>query len=402
MSDEIKGLIEAQGRAFEEFKSTVNAEIEAKSKGSVDALFADKFTTLNASLDDISAKLAAAEKKSARPVAGASNMTDAQIEHKAAWRKWAADGEGVAELKSLEQKAYSISVNADGGFALPKEIDSMIGELLVDISPIRALSTVVTVGTTNYNKIVDINGMASGWVAETAARTTTNSSQFANISPTMGTLYANPAATQDSLDDAFFNLEAHIAQEIAQEFARAEGAAFIVGTGTNQPTGFTTGTPVVTADAARAFGVLQYVASGVAAAMPTTFDPFVDMVQALKAGHRAGASWVTNKAAIGSMRKLKESTGAFLWQPSMQAGVPDTFLGYPVVEAEDMPAVAASSFSVAFGNFKDGYLIADRIGVRQLRDPFTNKPYVQFYTTKRLGGIVQNSQAIKLLKCALT
>jgi HK97 family phage major capsid protein len=202
------------------------------------------------------------------------------------------------------------------------------------------------------------------------------------------------------LDDAFFNVEAWIVEEIANEFARNENAAFISGNGTDRPTGFLAGTPVATADSARAWGVLQYVASGAAAALPTSPDTFITLVHALKAGHRANARWMMSKDLLSSVRKYKSTDGQYLWQPSLQAGVPSSFLGYPVVEAEDMPLVAANTFPVAFGDFRAGYLIVDRMQTRLLRDPYTSKPNVLFYATKRVGGIVQNSEAIKLLKIA--
>jgi HK97 family phage major capsid protein len=265
---------------------------------------------------------------------------------------------------------------------------------------VRSVAQVVQIGTSDYRKIAAIGGTASGWVGETDARPETATSAFAQIVPTMGEVYANPRSTQIMLDDAFFNVEAWIADEISKEFARAENAAFISGNGTNRPTGFLTGTPVATADSVRAWGVLQYTPSGQAAALPTSPDAFVTLVHTLKAGHRANSRWMMSKDLLGSVRKYKSTDGQYLWQPSLQAGVPSTFLGYPVVEAEDMPAVAANTFPVAFGDFQAGYLIVDRMGVRMIRDPYTSKPNVLFYATKRVGGIVQNSEAIKLLKIA--
>lgn len=401
---EVKGLIEAQGRAFEEFKSANDERIKAEAKGAADALFEAKAASINETLNALRDEIKAIEAKGNRPGAGLDGMTADEAEHKTAYNNWLRKGLGEAELSAIERKAFATTTNAgaDGGFAVPKVIDQAIVKRLIDVSPIRQIAQVVQIGTSDYNKLADIGGTTSGWVGETAERPETNTPQLANIKPTMGELYANPMATQVMLDDAQFDAEAWLAASIAEEFARAEAAAFISGNGTNRPTGFLAGTPVTTADGARAWGVLQCTVSGQAAAMPTSVDTLITLVHQLKAGYRAGAVWVCNKALLASLRSYKDTTGQYLWQPSVQAGQPDTFMGYPVVEAEDMPVVGAGTFPLAFGNFNNGYLIVDRMGVRTLRDPYTNKPYVGFYTTKRVGGIVQNSEAIKLLRISAT
>ena len=217
----------------------------------------------------------------------------------------------------------------------------------------------------------------------------------------MGELYANPAASQSMLDDAAFNLEEWLAGEIATEFAKAEGAAFITGTGTNQPRGFLNGPTSTAGDAARPFGTLQHSVTGNAA----TFDAspelkLIDMVHSLKAAHRQGAVFVMNSKTLATVRKFKAADGSFLWQPGIMDGQPARLLGYPVIEAEDMPDVAANACPIAFGNFRNGYLIAERRATTILRDPFTNKPFVNFYATKRVGGQVLDSDAIKLLRVA--
>ncbi len=299
-------------------------------------------------------------------------------------------------------KSFTAATGADGGFAVPREIDALIARTLADISPIRSIAQVVQTGTAGYRKLVTTGGTPSGWVSETAARPETDTPSFAEIAPPSGELYANPAASQAMLDDAAFDVEGWLAGEIAEEFARAEGAAFVGGSGTNRPRGFLTGTPTPQDDAARAFGTLQYVASGAdgnfASSAPE--NRLIDLVHALRPAYRQGASFVMNSSTLARIRKMKSDDGAFLWQPSLAAGQPATLLGYPVVEAEDMPDIAANSLSIAFGNFRAGYLIAERSATTILRDPFTNKPFVHFYATKRIGGQVMNSQAIKLMKFA--
>ncbi|WP_375290840.1 phage major capsid protein [Qipengyuania sp.] len=300
---------------------------------------------------------------------------------------------------TLELKSLSGAVPSDGGYAVPREIDALIARQLTDISPIRAIAQVVRTGSAGYRKLIATGGTASGWVSETAGRPETNTPDFAEIAPPTGELYANPAASQAMLDDAAFDLETWLAGEIAMEFARAEGTAFVNGSGVNQPRGFLSGPSSEEFDAERPFGTLQFVASGDAAGLGASPDgTLIDVVHTLKAAHRQGASWVMNSATLAEVRKLKTADGAFLWQPGMVEGQPDRLLGYPVVEAEDMPDIAGGTTPIAFGNFRAGYLIAERTATQILRDPFTNKPFVHFYATKRVGGQVLDGNAIKLLK----
>ena len=304
--------------------------------------------------------------------------------------------------RETELKSMSGLVASDGGYAVPREIDALISRRLKNVSPIRSIAQVVQTGTAGYRKLINTGGTASGWVSETGARTETASPSLAEIVPPTGELYANPSASQAMLDDAMFDIQTWLADEIAMEFARAEGAAFINGTGTNQPKGFLTAPTAATADGTRAFGTLQFLVSGNASGFDTAPElKLIDLVHSLKGGHRQGASWVMNSKTLAVVRKLKAADGSFLWQPGLMEGQPNRLLGYPVVEAEDMPDVAASAFPIAFGNFRAGYLIAERSTTSILRDPYTNKPFVNFYATKRIGGQVLDSDAIKLLKISV-
>ena len=302
----------------------------------------------------------------------------------------------------VELKALGSSSDAIGGYAVPREIDQAIAETLVAISPIRAIANVVKVGTAKYRKLVATGGTPSGWVGFEAARPETGSPTFTEIVPASGDLYANPAASQQMLDDAMFDVEKWLASEIATEFARAEGVAFIKGTGASQPLGFLSSPNATTLDGVRAMGTLQFIGTGTAATFPASNpqDKLIDLVQSLRQPYRQGAVFVMNSTTASVIRKFKTTDGAFIWSPGLVAGVPATLLGYPVIEAEDMPDIAASSLSIAFGNFKQGYTIAERAATTILRDPYTHKPYVHFYATKRIGGQVTNSEAIKLLKFA--
>jgi HK97 family phage major capsid protein len=306
--------------------------------------------------------------------------------------------EGVG---GVETKAFTGVSGAEGGYAVPREIDAEIDRALKAASPIRAIANVVQVGSAGYRKLVTSGGTPSGWAAETGARGETATPVFHEIAPPMGELYANPAASQAMLDDAGFDVEAWLATEIAAEFAKAEGSAYVNGNGAGRPRGFLNVPTAATGDATRPFGTVQHVASGAAgdfAANPQ--ERLIDLVHALRAPYRQGANWVMNATTLARIRKLKTADGAFLWQPGLTAGQPDTLLGYPVVEAEDMPDIAANSLSIAFGDFRRGYLIAERGETQILRDPYSNKPFVHFYATKRVGGTVSNSEAIKLMKFA--
>jgi HK97 family phage major capsid protein len=302
----------------------------------------------------------------------------------------------------IELKAVVGTSDAAGGFAVPEEIDAEIGRMLTSISPIRAIANVVKVGTAGYRKLVTSGGTPSGWVSETAARPETDTPTFIEVAPPSGELYANPAASQAMLDDAAFDVEAWLAQEIATEFARAEGSAFVSGSGVNRPRGFLTGPLSGAPDGVRPFGTLQVIGSGAEGAFPAVNpqDKLIDLVQALRPPYRQGAVFVMNSSTAAAIRKFKTADGAFVWQPGLVSGQPDTLLGYPVVEVEDMPDVEADSVAIAFGNFKAGYLIAERTETQILRDPYTHKPFVHFYATKRVGGQVVNSEAIKVMAFA--
>lgn len=350
--------------------------------------------TLRSDVDEVKGRLEKVSRAAARPLLdGAGVASGPEV-------KGFVDGY-LRHGRETELKAMTTAVGADGGFAVPKEIDAMIARRMVEISPIRSVANVVRTGTSGFRRLISTGGTASGWVSETGARPETASPKLAEIIPPMGELYANPSATQAMLDDAAFDLEGWLANEIGTEFARAEGAAFINGTGTNQPMGFLSVTASAAGDAARAFGALQFIGSGNATGLGATPETkLIDLVCQLKAPLRQGAVWVMNSTTLAAVRKLKSADGAFLWQAGLMEGQPDRLLGYAVIEAEDMPDVAANQYPIAFGNFKAGYLITERRQTTILRDPYTNKPYVQFYATRRVGGQVMDSDAIKLLRIA--
>lgn len=407
------------GVAFDEYKKTNDARLDAIKKGasteSLDAKLAKMDQHIDA-LTDAKARIERIETKLARPGAYGEQQageTREAEEYKRAvlnWIRSPSDSERKnavhAARKELEAKSTAVvtSTGSAGGYALPEQIERAIARLSVDISPIRQISTVRMVGTTDYKELFDTNGAGFEWIGETDTRNQTNTPDLAEVAPTFGMASAKPQASEESLDDLFFNVEDWLIQSAAETIAAGEGAAFVSGNGTKKPTGFLAGpTPVTTVDSSRAFGTLQYVAGGNASTMPTTLDTFLDIIYSLRARYRNNAQWVTNKLIIAALRKYKEATtNAYMWAGPVAAGAPSTFFGFPIVEAEDMPAVAANAFPVAFGDFREGYLIVDRVGMRITRDEITTPGYVKFYVRKRVGGKIRNSQAIKLLKIATT
>lgn len=414
MTTEIKDLVTGIATAFEEYKQTNDARIEAIKAGKGTADLDAKLARMDGAIDgmsEVKAKLEAMETRMSRPGAygeGESTSREA-AEYKGAFLNWMrspTDQERqqkvTAAQRNLETRAADArtSTGASGGFALPEEIERTIARLGVDMSPIRSLATVRTVGTPDYKELIDVNGAAFEWIGETDTRAQTNTPDLAEIAPTFGMASAKPQATEESLDDLFFDVENWLIQSAAEAIYAGEGAAFVSGNGTKKPKGFLAGpAPLSTADSSRAFGTLQYIASAQAAAMPTSPDVFFDMIYSLRARYRANATWVTSKAVLATIRKYKEATtNAYMWQPALAAGQPSSFAGFPMVEAEDMPAVGAGTFPLAFGDFREGYLICDRVGMRMTRDEITTPGYVKFYIRKRVGGVLRNTQAIKLLK----
>ena len=420
MTQEIKQIVDGIATAFDEYKKTNDARIEAVKQGQGTAELEAKLARMDAALDEAKSKQTALEAKLARPGVLAGEAQNGEIkeaaEYRHAFTEWmrnpadherqqkAAVAQKQLEAKQrLETRATQAvtSTGSAGGFALPEVIERAIARLGVDMSPIRGIATVRTVGSPDYKELFDVNGAAFEWVGETDARSQTNTPDLAEVAPTFGMASAKPQASEESLDDLFFNVEDWLVSSAAEAMYAGEGAAFISGNGTKKPTGILAGpAPVVTADAARAFGTLQYIASGGAAALPTSADVYLDMVYALRARYRTNAQWLTNKLVIASLRKYKDTSGQYLWQPALTAGQPSTFLGYGITEAEDMPVVGAGNFPLAFGDFREGYLICDRVGTRITRDEITTPGFVKFYVRKRVGGKLRNTQAIKLLKVA--
>ena len=381
---------------FDDFKAKNDKRVEAieHEKGKL----AEQVETLNGKLSELAHLKTDLEQELLelkRPNGGV--QSKAVAEHKAAFVNFMRKGREEG-LRELERKALQVGTNEDGGYAIPEELDRNILTLLKDEVVMRQEATVITIGGSEYKKLVNVGGTASGWVGETEARNQTNTSKLKHIEPFMGEIYGNPQATQKMLDDAFFNVESWINSELAREFAEQEEIAFTSGDGDKKPKGFLAYESTDEADKDRTFGKLQHIVSGAATAV--TADAIIKLIYSLRKAHRTGAKFMMNNNSLFAIRLLKDAEGNYLWRPGLELGQPSLLAGYAIAENEQMPDIAADAKAIAFGNFKRGYTIVDRIGTRVLRDPYTNKPFVGFYTTKRTGGMLVDSQAIKLLKIA--
>jgi HK97 family phage major capsid protein len=382
-------------RIFETYKQENDARLAAIEKRKADPLLEEKMARMDARLDSLTLK-------SARPPLGSARGEPQSYEareHKSAFDAYVRHGES-GNLRALETKAMSVGSSADGGYTVPFETEKTISERLAVISPIRGIADVRTISANVYKKPFMTSGPSAGWIGETADRPQTGSPTLAELQFPAMELYAMPAATATLLEDSAVNIDEWIAGEVEQVFATQEGTAFVNGDGTNKPKGFLSYTTV--AESAWAWTKLGYIATGAAGAFAATapVDALIDLVYALKAGYRQNGVFVMNRRTQAAVRKLKDAEGQYLWSPPTSAGGRASLLNYQVVEAEDMPDIAANAYAIAFGDFRRGYLVVDRQGVRVLRDPFSAKPYVLFYTTKRVGGGVQDFDAIKLLKFA--
>ena len=397
-SDDLNGAFEGYMRTFEAYTDSNEDRLQSIEKRSGDVLVDEKMARLDRALDDAKRVVDHLALKAQRPQLGSNPLRSAaDREHKSAFDAYMRKGDAAA-ITRFEAKALSANSSPDGGYTVPVEIESSINHALRSISPIRSIAGNRQVSSSIYRKPFATAGFPTGWVGETDARPQTVTPQLAEMAfPTME-LYAMPAASSHLLDDSAVNIDQWIADEVRITFAQQEGSAFINGTGVNTPKGFLA-YPTVD-NASWSFGNIGTIKTGAAGAFPASnpFDKLIDLVHSVKAGYRANGSFVMNRSTQALVRKMKDSIGDYLWQPSTTPGVPSTLMGYPVVEAEDMPDVATDSTAIAFGDFQRGYLVVDRIGIRVLRDPYTAKPYVLFYTTKRVGGGVQDFEAIKLMK----
>ncbi|MGU3456752.1 phage major capsid protein [Brevundimonas sp. M1A4_2e] len=390
--------------AFEAFKGANDARLdEIEKKTSADALLEEKVARIDQAVAQAQARMDRALSESRRPVLEAGGPSTASRspspfhgEEKSAWDGYMKSGAS----HGLELKAGLSSASNSAGYVVPPETERAIERRLMAGSPMREIATVRTVGSGVFRKPVSTAGVQAGWVAETAARPETDPATLALLEFSSADLYACPAATQSLLDDALIDLDEWLAAEVEDAFAAQETAAFVSGDGVNKPKGFLA--YATASEGTQTWGQIGTVASGAAGGFASTnpADKLIDLIYAPKAQYRPNGRFVMNRRTVSAVRKFKDADGNYVWSPATRPGETASLLGYPVTEIETMPDVAANSLSIAFGDFSRGYLIVDRAGVRVLRDPYSAKPYVLFYTTKRVGGGVQNFDAIKLMKFA--
>ena len=381
------GELQKDWQAFKDAAAEKDKEVAAKFD---DVVTTEKFERINSSVSDLQSAVDQANAKLAAMEVGGGGGDTVDREYSDAFRAHFRKGEVQANLQK--------GADAEGGYLAPTEWDRTITDKLIEVSPMRQIASVQTISTAGFKKLYNLRGTASGWVGETGGRTETATATFGEQTFTPGEIYANPAATQQMLDDAEVNLEAWLAGEVETEFAYQEGLAFISGDGSNKPYGFLT---YVTGAANASRNPMGAIAkTTVAGAAAVTAEELITLVYALPSAFTGNARWAMNRSTMEHVRKLKDSNGQFYWQPSLVAGQPAQLMGYPVTEMPGMPDLGASALPIAFGDFQRGYLIVERAGIRVLRDPFSNKPYVHFYTTKRVGGGVNNPECIKVIENA--
>ena len=407
--EELKKTIAAIGTAFEEFKAENDKKLkEIEAKGTSDAVLNEKVDKINADitkLNEMKAELEKLDKAVSRmnlPPGGGSTVIDkAMTEHKAAFEKWFREGgeSNLAAVKKLQVEAsLSTLSDPDGGYIVaPPEFDKAIDRVAGTISIMRNLATVRTIGTNEYKKIVNIGGTSSGWVAEKESRTETDTPSLKEIAINMKEIYAEPGCTQLSLDDSYMDLPSWLADEVSTEFNEEEGEAFVTGDGVAKPHGIAGYTMV--ANSSYAWGSIGYVAGGHATLLNNA-DKLLSLQHALKSSYRNGATFLMNDSTCEKIRTLKDGDGNYLWRAGLMENAPDTLLGKPVAYDDNVADIGAGEYPLFFGNFKRAYLILDRMGIRILRDPYTSKGNVLFYTTKRVGGGIILYEALKALKIA--
>jgi HK97 family phage major capsid protein len=399
-ADGSAGIAQQLAEAFEAFKAENDARIKALSKGQEDVVRNEKIERINSEIATLQAALESQISATAALQVGAGGSASPMVadpEHTRAFKAWFS--RGVESAKLLEVNAsLDKGVTTEGGYLAPTEWDRTLTDKLVLISPFRQIATVQQIGVGAFSKLFNQRGTGSGWVGETAVRPETTAPAFGSMNYAIGELYANPFATQQLLDDAQINVEQWLTGEVETEFSYQENIAFISGNGTNKPNGILTYVTGAANAAAHPFGAIPVnTAAGTTA---VTTDEVVSLVYGVQSIFLQDARFLMNRSVQGTIRKLKDGQGNYIWQPTFTAGQPASLLGYPVTEMPAMPNMTTGAIPILFGDIRRGYVVLDRVGIRVLRDPYTNKPYVGFYTTKRVGGGLLNPQPLIALKMA--
>lgn len=394
--NEVKTLVEDLHKAFNEHKNQNDLRlVQLEKKGHADPLLEEQVDRIASEIQDlvhIKEQIESIKTKLNRP---SFEVNDRFSEHPADERKQAVLSyirKGESALTSNEIKLLSSDSDPDGGYWITSDMSSNVIQKILETSPMRNIAMVETISSDALELPEDLDEASAGWTSEQTARTETDSPQIGVRRIPVHELYAMPKATQSLLDDSKVDVENWLSLKIADKISRLENAAFITGNGVGKPRG------ILDYPAGTSAGQIRQVNSGSAAAL--TGDGLRALFYALKSSFVPKARWVMARSAVEEVSKLKDSGGAYLWQPGFAEGEPQTLLGHPIERMEDMPAVAANSFSVAFGDFSQAYTIVDRMGIRVLRDPFSSKPFVLFYSTKRTGGDITNFEGLIIQKTA--
>ena len=432
---EVKSLIEKQGQAWEEFKKTNNDLIAAKAEGKAVADLEAKLATISESMDkyaddrksieDFMAKMTAPgggtqeDKEIAAEVKSFNTMMRAEYQGKGKAAPADFDVQGYKHYKSAffklmggvtldslnsdERKAMSAGSDPDGGYLLPQSTVGRVVAKIYEQSTMRRLANVQTISTEKLEGLIDNNEADAGWVSELGSRSDSSTPQVGKYEIETHEMSAMPKISQKLIDDAATDVEAWLANKVADKFARLEGTAFTTGNGTGKPRGLFSYTTAATADDSRAWGAFEHVKTGTNGDFngTTKADPLFDLIGAFKDQYLQNAQWLMRREVRTKLRKLRGATSdLYLWEPSLERGQPDRLNGYPVNVDQYVPTLATDSLSLAFGDFREAFTIIDRIGIRTLRDPYTAKPYIVFYSTKRTGSGATNFEAVKFLKFA--
>jgi HK97 family phage major capsid protein len=393
---EITDRVASLGHAWEQFKNVNDARLrDIERKGNADPLYSEHLNTISAALDNYKSRLDQIETAYNRPILGDENdghknAHPARNEYGKAFRNYLRKGMD-AGLEALQTKALSVGSDPDGGYLVTPTMSSNIVKSIFETSPMRQVASIETISTDSLELIDDHDQAAAGWTSETGAISESSTPTLAKRNIATHQLYAQPKATQKLVDDSAIDIESWLSDKISDIFARKENTAFVNGNGVGQPRG------ILTYPAGTSWGQIEQVNSGTSATV--TADAIITLFYSLKDAYTRRSSFFMNRTTVQAVRLLKQtSTNNYLWQPGLATGAPDTLMGVPVYMASDMPVAAASSLSIAVADFKSAYQIVDRKGITILRDPFTEKPFVKFYATKRVGGDVTNFEAIKIMK----
>lgn len=393
--EELKKLLEDQGRAFDEFKKANDARLASiEAKGSAPAELEGKVAEINADMSRIAAEIKALTVKSQRPEIGA------PADERVAEYKNALFGAGGYLRTGKIQDTLRAGSDPDSGYLLAEDTIAAVERVATANNAMEMLADVETIASGTWRQPVVTSGASAGWVGETSSRAATTTPTVSEVKIDAEECYANLPAYQRTLDDSSIDIERWLIDESGFTFADLEGAGFITGTGINSPRGIMSYS--FAANASYAWGKVGYIASGASGAFADTnpADYIVDLVHALKPKYRTNGTFVMSDVTLSSIRKFQDGQGNYLWQPGLQLGVPDRILGYPVVTDDNVATVASNSYSIAFGDFKRAYKIVKKSGITLLRDPYTTKGLVYFYMTRRVGGGIKNFEALKVMKMA--